>query len=181
LRPAVSYLELADTATNPAEKFRNAWSALYNLWMMMHQRGEIENLTFLRFVTEIESASAVRKIALGTPSSFLEALKKAQNTLLFDAESKKPRDAKQRVELWLHRRKKRGDDLSAEKACNYLFIIGRDTRNALSHPTLDPNASIIKKALTEAAAVFLPLAIAATEAIIQHPPVGATGRVVAYR
>src|SRR6267378_47314 len=75
LRPAVSYLELADTATNPAEKFRNGWSALYNLWMMMHQRGEIENLTFLRFITEIDSAPTVRKIALATPSGFLEALK----------------------------------------------------------------------------------------------------------
>ncbi len=181
LRPAISYLELSETAANPAEKFRNAWSALYNLWMMMHQRGEIENLTFLRFIAEVETAPAVRSIALGTPSSFLEALKKTQTTLLFNAESKKPRDAKQRVELWLDRRNKRRDDLSAEKACNYLFIIGRDIRNALSHPTLDPNKAIIKKALTEAAAIFLPLAVAATKAIIERPPEGTTGRVVAYR
>ncbi|MFN2514431.1 MAG: hypothetical protein ABR568_23845, partial [Pyrinomonadaceae bacterium] len=129
LRPAISYLERAEAATDSADQFLNAWQAIANLSSMMQW---IE--TFLRFVTEIESAPAVRKIAFGTPSSFLEALKKAQNTLLFDAESKKPRDAKQRVELWLDRRKKRGDDLSAEKACNYLFIIGRDTRYALSHP-----------------------------------------------
>lgn len=181
LRPAISYLELAETATNAAEKFRNAWSALYNLWMMMHQRGEIENVTFSRFITEIESAPIVRSIALGTPSAFLEALMKAQNTLLFDAESKKPRDAKHRVELWLDRRRRRSDDISPEKACNYLFIIGRDLRNSLSHPKLDPNSAIIKKALTQAADIFLPLAIAATEAIIERPPEGTTGRAVAYR
>jgi hypothetical protein len=181
LRPAISYLELAEAATNPSEKFLNAWRALYNLWMMMQQRGEIENVTFTRFIAEIESAPAVRKIALETPTAFLEALMKAQNTLLFDAESKKPREARQRVQDWLDRRKRRGDNPSPEKACNYLFIIGRDLRNSLSHPKLDPTAAAIKKVFVQAAEVFLPLVVAATEGIIERPPAGTTGRVVAYR
>lgn len=180
LRPAISYLELAETATNAAEKFRNAWSALYNLWMMMHQRGEIENMTFTRFFTEVDSSPSIRNIALSTETPLLEALKKAQNALLFDAETKKPRDAKQLVELWLDQRKK-GRELTPDKAVKYLFLIGRDLRNALSHPTLDPKSANIKKALTFAAEVFLPLATAATEAIIERPPAGTTGRVVAYR
>jgi type I restriction-modification system DNA methylase subunit len=180
LRPAISYLELAETATNPAEKFRNAWNAVYNLTMMMHRRGEIENVTFMRLIEEVQAAPKVRTIALGTPTGFFESLKKAQTTLLFDAESKKPRDAKQFVEIWLDRRKKRGD-ISPEKACKYLFMIGRDLRNALSHPKLDPNSSVIKKALAQAADIFVPLAVATTEAIIERPPEGTTGRVIAYR
>src|ERR1041385_5923614 len=180
LRPAISYLELAETATNPAERFRNAWSALYNLWMMMHQRGEIENVTFTRFFTDVESSPSIRSIALSTPTPFLKTLKKAQNALLFDAESKKPRDAKQLVELWLNQRTK-GRELTPDKAVKYVFLIGRDLRNALSHPTLDPKSPNIRKALAFAADIFLPLAIAATEAIIERPPEGTTGRVVAYR
>ena len=180
LRPAISYLELAETATNPAEKFRNAWSAIYNLWMMMHQRGDIENTTFTRFFTEVAPAPEIRSVALSTPTSFLEALKKAQNSLLFNAETKKPRDAKQLVELWLDRRKK-GRELSVDSAVKYLFLIARDLRNALSHPTLDPKSPNIKKALTFAADTFSALAIAATETIIERPPEGTTGRVVAYR
>lgn len=180
LRPAISYLELAETATNPAEKFRNAWNAVYNLTMMMHRPGEIENVTFMRLIEEVQAAPKVRTIALGTPTGFFESLKKAQTTLLFDAESKKPRDAKQFVEIWLDRRKKRGD-ISPEKACKYLFMIGRDLRNALSHPKLDPNSSVIKRALTQAADIFVPLAIATTEAVIERPPEGTTGRIIAYR
>jgi type I restriction-modification system DNA methylase subunit len=180
LRPAISYLELAETATNSAEKFRNAWSAVYNLSMMMHRRGEIENVTFTRLTAEVEAAPKVRSIALATPTAFLEALKRAQTTLLFDAESKKPRESKQLVEIWLDRRKKRGD-ISPEKACTYLFLIGRDLRNALSHPKLDPNSPVIKRALVQAADIFVPLAIATTEAIIERPPEGTTGRVIAYR
>src|ERR1051325_5308740 len=166
LRPAISYLELAETATNPAEKFRNAWSAIYNLWMMMHQRGDIENTTFTRFFTEVAPAPEIRSVALSTPTSFLEALKKAQNSLLFNAETKKPRDAKQLIELWLDRRKKTRE-LSPDNAVKYLFLIGRDLRNALSHPTLDPKSPNIKRALTFAADIFSALAIAATEAIIE--------------
>lgn len=180
LRPAISYLELAETATNRAEQFLNAWKAVTNLSAMMQRRGEIENVTFTRFITEVESAPTVRSIAVVTPTAFLEALKKGQTTLLFNAESKKPRDAKQFVELWLDRRKKRGD-ISPDKACKYLFLIGRDLRNALSHPKLDPNSPIIKKAFAQAADIFLPLAIAATEAIIERPPEGTTGRAIAYR
>ena len=180
LRPAISYLELAETATNPAEKFRNAWNAVYNLSMMMHRRGEIENVTFTHLITEVEAAPKVRSIALATRTAFLEALKKAQTTLLFDAESKKPRESKQLVEIWLDRRKKRGD-ISPEKACTYLFLIGRDLRNALSHPKLDPNSPVIKRALAQAADIFVPLAIATTEAMIERPPEGTTGRVIAYR
>jgi type I restriction-modification system DNA methylase subunit len=180
LRPAISYLELAEAATNPAEKFRNAWNAVYNLSMMMHRRGEIENITFTHLITEVEAASKVRSIALATPTAFLEALRKAQTTLLFDAESKKPRESKQLVEIWLDRRKKSGD-ISPEKACTYLFLIGRDLRNALSHPKLDPNSPVIKRALAQAAEIFIPLAIATTEAIIERPPEGTTGRVIAYR
>jgi type I restriction-modification system DNA methylase subunit len=180
LRPAISYLELAETATSPAERFRNAWSALYNLWMMMHQRGEIENTTFTRFFTEVAPAPEIRSVALSTPPPFLEALKKAQNSLLFNAETKKPREAKQLVELWLDRNK-RGRELSPDNAVKYLFLIGRDLRNALSHPKLDPKSPNIKKALSFAADIFLSLATAATEAIIARPPEGTTGRVVAYR
>jgi hypothetical protein len=180
LRPAISYLELAEAAANPSEKFLNAWNAVYNLTMMMHRRGEIENVTFMRLIEEVQAAPMVRSIALGTPTGFFESLKKAQTTLLFDAESKKPRDAKQFVEIWLDRRKKRGD-ISPEKACKYLFMIGRDLRNALSHPKLDPNSPGIKRALAQAADIFVPLAIATTEAIIERPPEGTTGRVIAYR
>jgi type I restriction-modification system DNA methylase subunit len=177
---AIKYIELAETATTSAEGFRNAWYAIYNLYMMTHKRGESENIALSGWIEEAQASQKVRTIVLETPTSFLEALMKAQNSLLFDAESKKPRDAKQFTELWLFKRRQ-GRELSPEKACPYLFFIGRDLRNAISHPKQDPNAPTIKKALKLAADIFLPLAIASTEAMIERPPEGTTGRATAYR
>ncbi|CAN5649467.1 hypothetical protein BH20ACI3_BH20ACI3_27940 [soil metagenome] len=177
---AIKYIELAETATSPAEVFRNAWYAIYNLYMMTHKRGEAENIALSSWIEEAQASQKVRAIALATSTDFFEALMKAQNSLLFDAESKKPRDAKQLTELWLFKRKQ-GKELSPEKACSYLLLIGRDLRNAISHPKQDPNSPTIKKALKLAAESFLPLAIAATDAMIEHPPEGTTGRATAYR
>jgi hypothetical protein len=74
------------------------------------------------------------------PDSFLEAIDKAKNTLLLDAEKKPWRECKQFVDIWRDKRQ-RNQPLSAEKACLYALLIGRDLRNAVSHPTLNLNAT----------------------------------------
>jgi hypothetical protein len=50
------------------------------------------------------------------PDSFLEAIDKAKNTLLLDAEKKLWRECKQFVDIWRDKRQ-RNQPLSAEKAC----------------------------------------------------------------
>jgi type I restriction-modification system DNA methylase subunit len=177
---AIKYLELAETGTTPAEVFRNSWYAIYNLYMMIHKRGESENIALSDWIVEARASQKVRTIALGTPTAFFEALVRAQNSLLFDAESKKPRDAKRLTDQWLFARKQ-NKELSPDNASTYLLLIGRDLRNAISHPKQDPNSPAIKKALKLAGEIFLPLAVAATEAMIERPPDGTTGRVTAYR
>lgn len=177
---AIRYIELAETATTPPEIFRNAWYAIYNLYMMIHKRGESENVALSDWISEAQASQKVRQIALATPTAFFEALIRAQNSLLFDAESKKARNAKQLTDQWLFRRKQ-NKELSPEKASAYLLLIGRDLRNAISHPTQDPNSPVIRKALKLAAETFLPLAIASTEAMIERPAEGTTGKVTAYR
>lgn len=177
---AISWLEQGLNATSPAERFRYAWSALYNLYMMTHARGDIENTTMSRWAGEIQNAPKVRQIAAALPEEFLPALLKAKNALLYDAEKKKPREALNVINAWQQKRE-RGQELPPGKACVYLFLIGRDIRNALSHPTLDVNSANTKKALKLAADIFLPLAAVAIEATIEHPPAGTTGRATAYR
>ena len=180
LNNAISYVELAETSASPKDRFLNAWSAIYNLYMMIHVRGQIENVTLSDWIKEIQAAPQVRSHCEQIPDSFLEAIDKAKNTLLLDAEKKLWRECKQFVDIWRDKRQ-RNQTLSAEKACLYTLLIGRDLRNAVSHPTLNPNATAIKRALTEAADLYLPLAIAAIEATIERPPENTTGKATAYR
>jgi type I restriction-modification system DNA methylase subunit len=177
---AISWLEQGLNATSPAERFRYAWSAIYNLYMMTHARGDIENTTMTSWAAEIQDAPKVRQVATAIPDEFLPALLKAKNALLYDAEKKKPREALAVVNTWQQKRA-RGRDVQLDKACVYLILIGRDIRNALSHPTLDVNSANIKKALKLAADIFIPLATVAIEATIERPPAGTTGRATPYR
>lgn len=180
LSNAISYIDLAEASTVALDRFRNSWSAIYNLYMMTHRAGEAENITLSRWIGEIEKATDVRRICQGMPTGLLESLVKAQNTLLKDVERNRWRDSKVRIDDWLQKRQ-RSQELSPEKACTYTFFIGRDIRNAVSHPTINPNAAATRKALDAAADFFLPLAIAAVEATIEQPLEGTTGRATAYR
>src|SRR5206468_2650952 len=114
------------------------------------------------------------------PTKLLQAVEKDKKTLLWNAEERRWRDAQENLEAWLAKRRK-GQDLSPEKATSYLFLIGRDLRNALSHPTLNPNARNTKAALTLAGEQFLTLAVNCIETTIEHPVEGTTGKTTAYR
>lgn len=180
LSNAISYIDLAETSAGALDRFRNCWSAIYNLYMMMHQAGDAENITLSRWTGEIEKAPMVRSICQQLPPDLLNNLLRAQNTLLKDAERNRWRDSKAYIETWQQKRQQL-QELSAEKACTYTFFIGRDLRNAVSHPTINPNAAATRRALEAAAEVFLSLAVAAIEATIDHPPMHSTGRATAYR
>lgn len=177
LSHSIQHLALADTAANPTDQFLNAWKAIYNLYMIMHSRGDVENRTLSRWIEEIQNAPEIRKLAAATPTDLLAAVQKVEKALLWNAETKTWREAKTLIETWLQKK----NSLSPEKACKYIFLIGRDIRNALSHPTFSPNASNVKKALSLAVDRFIPLAEAAIRVTIEHPPPGTTGRATAYR
>ncbi len=180
LNNAISYIELAETSASPKDRFLNAWSAIYNLYMMIHVRGQVENITLSDWIKEIQDAPPVRRICEQVPDSFLDAIDSAKKTLLLDAEKKLWRESKQFVDIWRQKHQQNREP-SSERACLYALLIGRDLRNAVSHPTINPSASATKKALTEAANLYLPLAIAAIEATIEHPPENTTGKATAYR
>ncbi|MGA9771158.1 MAG: N-6 DNA methylase [Blastocatellia bacterium] len=177
LSHSIQHLALADTATNPKDRFLNAWNAIYNLTMIMHSRGDAEYRTLARWIEEIQSAPQVRKLAAATPVDFLSAIQKAERALLWNAETKNWREARTLVEAWLQKK----ESLSPEKACRYVFLVARDLRNAVHHATFSPNSTNVKKALSLAADHIIPLAEAAIRATIEHPPAGTTGRATAYR
>ena len=100
--------------------------------------------------------------------------------VLWDVKHKKWRDAKGLVEAWLQVRQG-GKQLAPSKVCSYAFMIGRDLRNAVSHPTLNPSKASIRKVYDLAAPYFIELAEVAIRATIEHPQTDTTGRMIAYR
>jgi hypothetical protein len=176
LNNAISYFALAEETFNALEKFRHSWSAIYNLYMMLHVRGEFENDALSNWSKEMQGAPAVRDVARETPRSMLDAIQRAENQLLWNTESKRFREGKKILEAW------RGKPIvSSADACKWLLLIGRDLRNAVSHPSINPAAPNVKKALNAAAPIFFKLAEAAIRVTIERPPAGATGRTTAYR
>lgn len=181
LSNAINYLELAETSTGGHDQFRNAWFAIYNVYMMDHQTGELENMTLSRWISEMKANPLIHQAARSIPTQFLEAAKQAEQDLLWDAEKKKWRvEGRAAVENWLTKRNQ-GQDLSSENACSSALLIGRDLRNAVSHPTLNPNKAKVKKALALAGETFTQLAEVAIQTTIEHPRAGTTGRATAYR
>ena len=161
--------------------FLNAWKAIYNLYMMNHRSGDMENDTLSRWVKgEVKDCAGARRVAMATPADLLESILKDKRTLLWNAEDGKWRDAHDLVQSWVAAQKK-GGLLSPEKSVTYLFLIGRDLRNALSHPKLNPNARNTKQALTLASDHFLSLAVECIQVTIEHPVEGTTGKTTAYR
>lgn len=177
---ALKFLERAEIETDDINRFREAWSAIYNLFMMMHVAGDLENKTLGKWISELKTAPTLRSLSQELPTACLESLLEAKNTLLKDGERNQWRESKQFVETWLQKRQK-SQELSPEQACTYTFLIGRDLRNALGHPRLNPKAAAVKKVFKAAADQFVPLAAAAIESIIGHPIEGTTGRTTAYR
>lgn len=177
---ALKFLERAEIETDDINRFREAWSAIYNLFMMMHVAGDLENKTLGKWISEVKTAPTLRSLSQELPTACLESLLEAKNTLLKDGERNQWRESKQFVETWLQKRQK-SQELSPEQACTYTFLIGRDLRNALGHPRLNPKAAAVKKVFKAAADQFVPLAAAAIESIIGHPIEGTTGRTTAYR
>src|SRR6266545_4557683 len=181
LSNAIGYLELTEMAPAGLDRFRNAWSAIYNLYMMDHQAGDIENMTLSNWIGEMKTNPLIQQAARSIPTKLLEAAKQAEQDLFWDAEKKKWRvEGRIAVENWLKKRKQ-NQDLSGENACSSAFLIGRDLRNAVSHPTLNPSKAKVKTALVLASDVFLQLAEMAIQTTIEHPRSGTTGRAIAYR
>lgn len=180
LTNAIHFVQEAEFANSPKDRFYNAWSAIYNVAMMTRKRGQAENVTLSSWVKEIQSAPQVRRVCESISLDFLKSLERVQNYLLRDGERNQWRESKQYVDSW-QQKIERGQVVSPEKACTHTFLIGRDLRNAVSHADFNPNSNFIRKALAEAANVYFPLAIAVIEASIEHPPEGTTGKANPYR
>jgi type I restriction-modification system DNA methylase subunit len=177
LSNAISYLARAEAATDPIEKFREAWAAAYNLFMMHGDPGDDEFKRFARWVTEMQGVPDVRRLAREVAvTSFVGDTRKGKNALLKDAQKGTWREGYQYAETW-----GKAVAASAEKAVRYFFTIVRDVRNACMHPGFNPNAAATKKALRSGADCLMPIVAAATAAAIEHPVEGTTGKATAYR
>jgi type I restriction-modification system DNA methylase subunit len=182
LSVAMTYFERAETAPSGTDKFRDAWHAIYNVYMMNHQSGDIENITLSNWIARAKTNPLIQKVARNFSTDLLEAIKQAEQDLLRDTEKNKWRhDGRNAVENWLKKRNQ-NQDLSGENACSSAFLIGRDLRNAVSHPKgLDLKKTKVRKALTLAGEAYLNLAETVIQTTIEHPDEGTTGRTTAYR
>jgi hypothetical protein len=139
LSAAMTYFERAETALPGPDRFRESWHAIYNVYMIYHQPGDIENLTLSNWIGQIKANPLIQQVARGFSTELLEAIKQAEQDLLKDTEKNKWRvEGRTAVENWLKKRAQ-SQELSGENACSSIFLIGRDLRNAVSHPKgLDP-------------------------------------------
>jgi hypothetical protein len=173
LSNAISFLERAETGTDPLDRFRDAWSATYNLFLLHGRSGDDEHKCFNRWVSEVKEIPDVRRAFSIVPetvpiSSFRITVNKAKNTLL------KPQGL-QGLQAWSAK------SASPDKACRYFFDIVRDIRNTCAHPDFNPKSAAVKQALTTAADCLLPMVASAVQAMIEQPVEGTTGRTTAYR
>jgi hypothetical protein len=174
LSNAIGFLSRAETGDDPLDRFRDAWAAIYNLFMMHGVLGDEEFRRFDRWAAEVKEVPGVRhlfneKSSAAAISLFCERVDKAKNALL-------KKQGRQELAAW-----QSSASLSADKACRYFLTMIRDTRNACGHPEFNPASSATKKALAAAADCLIPFAAAAIEATIEHPVEGTTGRTTAYR
>ncbi|MFQ5676352.1 MAG: hypothetical protein ACE5G1_10680 [bacterium] len=137
LSNAISFLERAENGTDPLDRFRDAWSAAYNLFMLHGRSDDDEHKCFNRWVSEVKEIPAVRRAFSIVPetvrfSAFQATVNKAKNTLL------KPQGL-QGLQAWSAR------SASPDKACRYFFDIVRDMRNTCAHPDFNPGSAAVKK------------------------------------
>ncbi|MBW1794343.1 MAG: N-6 DNA methylase [Deltaproteobacteria bacterium] len=173
LSHAISFLERAETDDDPLDRFRDAWSAAYNLFMMYGKAGDEEFKRFNSWVTDVKEVPEVRRMLTESSgpvpfSDFRAAVYKSRRKLLNS-------QGLQELEAW------EPCSTSRDKACRYFFNIMRDLRNTCSHPNFNPNSAQIKKALGVAADCLIPVVCYAGKAMIEHPVEGTTGRTTAYR
>jgi len=172
LSNAISFLERAETGTDPLNRFSDAWSVAYNLFMMHGEPGDEEYRRFNSWVTTLKDYAGVRHyfVNAGDPSigAFRQAVDRAKKILL-------KADGLQSLDSWASR------GVSPEKASRYFFLMIRDMRNTAFHPEFNPNTAPVKKALAAAADCLIPIVAAAVEATIEHPVPHTTGKATAYR
>jgi hypothetical protein len=172
LSNAISFLERAETGTDPLNRFSDAWSVAYNLFMMHGEPGDEEYRRFNSWVSTLKDDAGVRHyfVNAGDPliASFRQAAERVKKILL------KP-DGLQSLESWTSK------GVNPEKASRYFFLMIRDMRNTAFHPKFNPNTAPIKKALAAAADCLIPIVAAAVEATIEHPVPHTTGKATAYR
>ena len=172
LSNAISFLERAETGTDPLNSFSDAWSVAYNLFMMHGEPGDEEYRRFNPWVSTLKDYAGVRHyfVNAGDPSigAFRQAVDRAKKILL-------KTNGLQSLDSWASR------GVSPEKASRYFFLMIRDMRNTAFHPVFNPNTGPVKKALAAAADCLIPIVAAAVEATIEHPVPHKTGKATAYR
>jgi type I restriction-modification system DNA methylase subunit len=173
LSHAISFLERAETGTDPLHRFLDAWWAAYNLFLLHGRSGDDEHKCFNRWVSEVKDIPEVRRAFSTSPetvpiSAFRTTVNKTKNTLL------KPQGI-QGLQAWSAK------SASPDKACRYFFDIVRDMRNTCAHPDFNPKSAAVKQALTAAADCLVPIVAAAIQTMIEQPVEGTTGRTTAYR
>jgi type I restriction-modification system DNA methylase subunit len=170
---AINFLELAENATSPRERFLDAWGAVYNLFMLFGERGDPEYKRLHLWIDSLKPVPEVRRLLVDAGggaafSDFRQALARSANTLLGE-------EGRQQIAAW----QRRTND--PESACTYFVTMARDIRNKCSHPNFNPSGAATKRSLTAASNCLVPFAEAAIEAMIRRPLEGTTGKTIAYR
>jgi type I restriction-modification system DNA methylase subunit len=172
LSNAISFLERAETGTDPLNQFSDAWSVAYNLFMMHGDPGDEEYRRFNSWVSTLKDDAGVRHYFVNAGNlliaSFRQTVERVKKILL-------KADGLQSLESWTSK------GVSPEKASRYFFLMIRDMRNTAFHPEFNPNTAPVKKALAAAADCLIPIVAAAVEATIEHPVPHTTGKATAYR
>jgi hypothetical protein len=174
---AISFLERAETTSDFLQRFSNAWFAVFNLTKLYGPAGDEDSLCFNRWTTEVMGVPGARQFIQNVPlADFVKDVERAKRALLYDTGRNCWRQSYQYLNSLPSQRTE-----NVGTALRYFLLIIRDIRNACSHPEFNPKGIALKKALTSAADCLIPLASAAIQATIEHPPIGTTGRTTAYR
>ncbi|MCL4849811.1 MAG: N-6 DNA methylase [Bryobacteraceae bacterium] len=172
LSKAISAIELAESATEPSDKFIKCYLAADGLSQLHRERGESDFIAFQRWIGDIKTHPEVNQYFrearnLIPAERFRLAVHRSQSTLL-------EREGKPELTAWTA-------SSSPEKACAYFFAVVRAKRNRVLHGDLNLSSPGVRKVLATGAECLLPVMIAAIDKCIDWPPEGTTGKAPPYR
>ncbi len=133
LSKAISFFELAETSTNALDRFRNFWSALYNLFILYGKVGEDEINRYHFWIKDSINIPEFRTIAQEKNwQKFLADIEKTRKILFFDSHRAKWREANQILDSWQKAAEKNIDTNDRTKpAASYRALARVDRRVSL--------------------------------------------------
>ena len=70
LNNAIHFIERAENANDPIERFRDCWSALYNTIIMHHKAGDTNEKSFDRWVLHVIKIPQIIRLFKEQPKNF---------------------------------------------------------------------------------------------------------------